>query len=215
MNQYYSIKEILNETSLTRRLITLRVNKLKKIYPHLIKGGMQGKKYQIHNSLLENICKRKNNMNNISVKSKEYELLKKKEEMLFNQTDWTYFFTINTATDNFDDDYLINLIPKFLYSNLFYSIHFSPDELRENRHVHFVLKTQIERRVLKSYIRRNIGKSVAEIYISNFDTQLKNHCFKYLTTDKPSQFGKSKQRVYSYGLIEGMEEINTHQISPV
>jgi hypothetical protein len=212
MKEYYSIIEILKFTTLTRRLITLRVNKLKSTYPHLITGGMQGKKYQIHHSLVETLCTRKYNPNNISIKSKEYKILKNKEEKLFYKTNWTYFFTINTATDNFDDDLLINLIPKHLYSKLFYSIHFSPDELRENRHIHFVLKTLTGRGVIKNHIRRYIGKSVAEILISNFDSKLKQDCFNYFTTNKPSQYGNPSQNVYSYGLIEGEENKSTHSL---
>jgi hypothetical protein len=205
IKEYYLVDEIIKWklTTLTKRMINLRVKKFKNKYPEFIRGGNQGRRYEIHYSLLLELTKRKNQSSRQIIKKEEEEINKRVADIFFENTDWTYFFMINPENKQLDYKTILNLIPQSSYSYLFYSDHYSPNQFNENIHTHIILKTNLSIDQFTRELKKNIGIRTAPIRPVPYRKELSKSCFSYFTQNRNEMYNKPAQRNYHFGILMG------------
>lgn len=205
IQEYYSIDEIIKWelSTLTRRMITLRIKKLKLNYPALITGGNQGKKYKIHYSLIRKITKRTNGSQSPRIKEREEIRNQNVSEIYYWNTKWTYFLMINQEDKELDYKTIIDLIPKSYYSLLFYAGHYSPKKSNENIHLHFLIQSEMGLDEFKKKLKSSIDITTAPITPVRFREDIRKECFSYFKDNREGIYNKPAQHSYYYGVEYG------------
>ena len=180
IDEYISVKEISNKYStLSTKQIRNRIKKLIDFSNSaLIMNGKKGRggDYLIHYSLLQNLVKRKRRERN-EKKNTQKIIYKNRNfsELFFLTNNWDFFGCVYI---NKDIDY--NELTKFfVIYNIFYVIH----RRKEKNHIHFAVKSYKCKSDLKQEISSIFQKkkiSIDEIFLTNFNSDLKKKSLDYL-----------------------------------
>jgi hypothetical protein len=207
-----SINDVIEHNNISRRIINNRINKLKSIFPSLIKGGGKGKggRYYFDDLLLADIFKPNSQL---FLSSSETEILRFRQSTFinsfktlenyrkkFDSIEWKYWGCFRTKNNIISQQELVKMIQVKRGDILFYAIHTIDLKITDPSHIHFVLKTDEQSILqLKKYCRDLHPHLLINCDIVEFDSN-KLNCFDYMTD--VTRF-KPLQRTSEYSFVLG------------